>query len=446
MRQFIFFLCVSWLLVSCNDNDSMLNVPIEQIEFANTGGEQTFTIDCNDDWSMYGLPSWLNASRQSGINTQEVTLTAPENNTRLDREQIVMVRTNDSKNVQTFNVLQYAYPEGPVFAVDDCSVRYFSGSNSLEFDDSILIKSSAKWRINGPEWLAMQFKEKNYFLVGDLFEGSGTINLRSYRDNTSEEIRKDTVTIQKDKSETSFKIPVVQLGINDIMCKNIHVQSDGIWTEFRYGNGMEYIEYGIIEGVVSAEQVVDQNWKGFVSKDAVTGFSDLKPNTDYTICMRKKISDNVSADKVNVEVIHTPTDNNQPRVTIEYLGEQDGLWYFSLTMNQFAKGYYFVNIYDDLNKVEYEYSMYKMIESGDLTYHNTDGYGWINQDDAVTILVWAVGEDGRLSNVVDMYKKVPNTASASMRQASPKLEYVGTFKLENVNIEELVPLNSNNKE
>jgi hypothetical protein len=61
-------------------------------------------------------------------------------------------------------------------------------------------------------------------------------------------------------------------------------------------------------------------------------------------------------------------------------------------------------------------------------------------------LAWAVGEDGRLSNVVDMYKKVPNTASASIRQASPKLEYVGTFKLENVNIDELVPLNSNNKE
>lgn len=449
MRQFIFFLCVSWLLVSCNDNDSMLNVPIEQIEFANTGGEQTFTIDCNDDWSIYGIPTWLTTSRQSGINTSEVTFTAPENVTGLDREQIMTVRTNDSKNIHTINVVQYAFPEGRVFNIDDCSVKYFSGPSSYDFEDSIVIRSSARWKITGPDWLTMKLNDDrySYSLNGDLFEGSGNIYVRCSNSNSEEEAKRDTIVIQKEKSEEKFKIPVIQLGINDVKCYDVNILSDVMWTKFKYGNKAEYIDGGIIEGIVSAEQVGELIWT-YSSVGSVRSFSDLKPNTDYTICTRVKRSKNTHADKINVEYIHTASDIDQPKATIENVKKRsDGKWGFSVIMNQYAKGFYQA-IYtgNSKGKASYVYSFSQLIGSGGASYYD-ENKNWTTTNSDKTILTWAVGEDGKLSNFVDAYKIYASvSASAPMWKPTPQIEHIGTFDVQDLNGETPTLLNINENE
>lgn len=449
MKQFIFFLCVSWLLVSCNDEDTVLNVPIEQMEFTNTGGEQTITIDSNDDWSIYGIPAWLTASRQSGINTYEVTFKAPENVTGLDREQIMTVRTNDSKNIRTINVLQYAFPEGRVFNIEDCSLKYFSGTFSYDFEDSIVIKSSARWRIFGPDWLTMQYNDEriSYSLNGDLFEGSGNIYVRCSNTNSGEEAKQDTIVIQKEKSEEKFKIPVIQLGIKDVKCYDMNILSDVLWTKFKYGNGAEYIDGAILEGVVPAEQVGELTW-AYSSIGGVRFFSDLKPNTDYTICTRVKRSASTHADKINVEYIHTASDVNQPKATIENVEmRSDGRWYYSMIMNQYAKGYYRV-LYtgNSKSKASYVHSFSQSIDSGKASY-STANTAWSTSNSDKVILTWAVGEDGRLSNVVDMYKIYASvSASTPMSKQTPQIEHVGTFDIQDLNGETPTLLNINENE
>ena len=425
---FIMLLSALWLLPACKDDDSMLNVATDEIQFDPTGGSQTITIDCNDDWSINGLAEWLMASQNSGINKQEVTLTASANTTGVDREQTLMIRTNDSRNVHTISVRQYAYADGPRFSIDDSSVRYFSGYTA-GFENTIEISSSAKWTITGPDWMYMRYQGVETPISGDLKEGSGAISLRVYADNAEEEKRQDTICIQKFGSKEKIIIPVVQLGKYDVKCVNMHLLSDGLWTKFVYGgSGMKSVRFGAIEGIATEEQIAEDAGNLW-NISGTASISDLKPDTDYTIYMRINL---LASNKVSIETIHTPSNVNQPRALIQdvELGD-DGRWHYSYIMNQQAMGFYRAFYTGNQSKkMNYAYNLYNSIVAGTASYETENAYRNCSNAD-YTLLTWAVGKDGQLSNFVDMYKIYASTSAlAPVWQQTPQIEHVGAIEVE----------------
>lgn len=406
----------------------MLSVANSQLEFTHEGGIQTITVESNDDWSLYGLPTWLEASRISGINSQPITLTAQRNLTGLDREQTLTVRSNNSKRVQTIKVKQYANAAGQVFTVDKTSVKYFNGTTS-EREDSIVLESSVRWKITGPSWLAMDFKGEPSRMTGEMRDGSGTIYLRCCESYSGEETRKDIITLQTEYGDETIQIPVEQMGIYDVKCVDMHILSDGFWVSYKSGIYTKYIMKVLYKGIVNPEEKAGEQWS-YIDKEYTTLYSNLSPDTYYTLMMRAMPSESQYYTKTNAEVIRTATEENQPRAEIcDVMQTDDGDWKYSIKMNEHAKGYYITRFSNtNLVKTSYARSMYNYIGTEYVGYYEEDETG-INYGDC-TIIAWAVGKDGTLSNVVDMYKFISSSSSlAPVWHVKPYMEH---FDLENV--------------
>ncbi len=418
---------------SCKENDPTLSVSSNLLEFDYTGGVQTITIESDDDWSLYGLPDWLNASKQSGVNTQEVILTAIRNTTGLDREQVLSLRSNNSTNIQTLRVKQYANSTGQTFSVNNTSIKYFNGTTS-EREDSIVLQSSVRWRITGPDWLAINFKGDISNMTGEIREGGGTIYLRCCRTNTDVEARKDTIKIQTEYGDEMITIPVEQLGIYDVKCVNTHILSDGFWFSYKYGYYTQKIMSGLYEGIMSAEQVSDRQWKHISEITTTSAHGDLKPNTYYTIFTRVMPSEtSVIMKKVNVDIVRTASEIDQPRATISDMRQNaDGKWSCKVTQNGLAKGYYYTVLKsNNHNKTYCAARVYQNIGTSFVGFYTEDSSFSFN-DDIGTFITWAVGNDGKLSDVVDIYKfgNAKSALALTRRTQLDDMDY--TYNTENV--------------
>lgn len=414
---------------SCSKEKTVLNVTSNQLVFAYEGGVQTITVESDDDWSLYGLPSWLDASRISGINTQQITLTAQRNTTGLDREQMLSLRSNNSTNVQTIKVKQYANSAGQIFFVDKTSVKYFNGTTS-EREDSIVLNSSVRWRITGPSWLTMDFKGDISPMTGEIREGSGTIYLKCKEAYSGEDTRKGIITLQTEYGDETIQIPVEQMGIYDVKCMDMHILSDGFWCSYKSGIYTQYIMRGLYKGIVNPEEKAGEQWS-YIDKESTTLYYNLSPDTYYTLMMRAMPSESQYYTKTNAEVIRTATEENQPRAEIcDVMQTDDGNWKYSIKMNEHAKGYYLTE-FSNTNRVKTSYarSMYNYIGTEYVIYEEEDVSRTRSRGDG-TVIAWAVGKDGKLSNVVDIYKFISSSSSlAPVWHVKPYMEH---FDLENV--------------
>lgn len=414
INRFLLIQCATFcILSSCSKEETLLNITNSQLVFTYEGGIQTITIESNDDWSLYGLPLWLEASQVCGVNTQQISLTAQRNTSGLDREQTLSIRSNNSSNIQTIKVKQYANSVGQVFSVDNTSTKYFNGTTS-EKEDSIVLNSSVRWRITGPSWLSMGLNGNISQMTGEIREGSGTIYLRCRKTYSGAEVREDVITLQTESGDETIIIPVAQMGLFDVRSANMRILSDCYWLGFKYGRDTEYIMCGIRDGIVSQEEVIDWQWNTHVPKTNTLLQSNLKPNTYYTICMRGMPSEtSVYMQKLNVEVIRTPSEQNQPRAFIENVHQgTDGKWHINCVMNEFAKGYYLV-VYGSINRNKAYYARQVSLIIDDLTESFfTKSSSYYVSDANHTIVTWAVGEDGNLSDVVDTY--TINTSNSAM--------------------------------
>ena len=213
----------------------------------------------------------------------------------------------------------------------------------------------------------------------------------------------------------------------------MHIISDGFWCFFKYGNQIQDIQFGVEEGIVTTEQVAEKQWQKVGGTGGMTK-SGLKPDTDYTICTKGMPSDNRVYKKVNIETIHTPSDINQPIATIEDVEQrEDGKWDFKTIMNQYAKSYYLI-VYgsNNKNKTYYAHLLHNAIEKNTASSYTQNKSFYIDDGNKI-ILTWAVGDDGKLSDVVDAYKiYASESASAPIWQQNRRLEYIGTMNTTNV--------------
>ena len=418
------------LIIACDNDDRLLESSTQQIEFSYEGGTQTFTVECDEDWCLYGVPDWLSPSAVSGIKTNDIKLTAMANDSRLDREQVISIRSNDGRKSIGIRVVQFGDVQGRLLSVDNTSKRFFNGISSFEYDDSIVVNSTIDWTITGPHWVGASLDGFVLDMNGEIRKGTGTIYLRTREEYQGNEAREGIIRIQSISGNTNIEIPVVQLGIGDIKCTNVITLSDGFACKFKYGYAVNYFKYMVYEGSrddVSARDVV-YGLKGgpwdIKNELPVVG---LKPETDYSLCIVGFYDlTHFNNTKVNTESIRTSSNVNQPRAVIENVRKKEDGWYYDITMNQFANGYYNWVLRDNAKSNEtslyaFAFAFYKM---------NNEFYYTANRLISVPtdygshfIATWAVGSDGKLSGVIDFYRVTVSNENIPLH-STPQVEHI----------------------
>lgn len=429
-------LCLSVLLVmtACKDDTSQLDVNTTVMEFTHSGGSQILRIECDDDWSLYGISDWITASQYSGINSQEVTITVSPNETRLDREQKITVQSNDSKNVRVIKIVQYGLTGGRLLKVDDISEKYFNGKVSFDYLDSIVVNCSGRWTITGPSWLGAKFNNKTSNLNGEIKEGSGTLYLRPVSVNSDENELRGTICIQTEAGDATIEIPVVQLGCYDVKCIDKMILSDCIGCRFRYGKNVEYFQYALLSGYATEEEISNIKWSHIEAEDDVFyRRGGLTPNAIYTMCMRGMPSLEKHYKKVCTEIFNTPSESGQPRATIENVEPADGRWRFDAIMNEQAIGYYTFTWTENQNisKATTAYALFNMLKKSQYeSKYRTYSTRWTTPDNCFA--TWAVGADGNLSSVMDIYQLPTTSSSGNAPLMDKSIEHIGTMRISQI--------------
>lgn len=97
-------------LVSCKDDDSnFIRFSAPNLLFSASGGEKSFDITYNDNWSItVGKESWIESiTPMSGKGSARITVKVPENTTEKVREEVIYFGS------QSFSIIQQ-----PVINVD----------------------------------------------------------------------------------------------------------------------------------------------------------------------------------------------------------------------------------------------------------------------------------------------------------------------------------------
>ena len=405
------------LICSCEDNvESTLICDVNQLEFSYTGGEKTIKIESNADWSIYEVPDWLTVSIYSGINSQDVTFTVEPNMTGLDRQGEISIRSNDSKKICTLSILQFASSEGRILQIDNSDTKYFNGNTSFEFEDSIMINSSIRWTIKGPSWLNARFGTTPTEMNGEFREGSGVLYLRANVQYVGDESLKDTKYIQSEIGDIVHKIPVVQMGAEEVKCFKVLALTNGMAFKVKTGSKVLSFTYNAFKGNKSVNEMAGEDYlswpsSGLMLYNPIIYVSGLEPDTDYTLMMRTFIYNKINDKTFCSCTFHTPSSASQPRAIVQNLKRQQYAygnaysWNFDVKMNDVAKGYYCLTLNEGWYgkpDIEIAYSIYQEIKKGE--YHLfTQDEALSTQGDSsgIVILTWAVDEKGNLSNVLD---------------------------------------------
>lgn len=403
------------LFISCSEDDSTLVTNSVQLSFSTNGGSQPFSIQSDADWSIYDLPEWLEASNQSGIGNAVVTLSAEPNNEGVRREGIFNIRTNDTKNILTIKVMQTGSLDGDVLIVEDRSTRYLSGNRKLN-DEDIIIKSSLHWKAEGPSWLRASFNDKFIELDGSTSQsGSGILTLHVWYDNSDEDLHEGKIRLTAVERNIVVEIPVAQLGCYDVECVHPVILSDAFACDFKYGTQVASFRAKTFRGTATEADLtvekLNSEWSWAQATDDMEYLSSIKPNTAYTFYMRGITENNYYVPYFNIFPFQTPTDENQPRVLVSNIELRSDGWHYTYVPNEYAIGYYRLIYTSNVSysKAKIAHTLNKRILTGTSTLQGAKKQSVKNSTKTdLTIITWAVGNDGKLSNVMDVYRAIIN--------------------------------------
>lgn len=399
--------------------NSQLSVNPGQLEFPYEGGSLTLNIENNTDWGISDLPEWLSASAVSGIRNTTITINAEYNTDNSNRTAHFYVYTHDGQKKAEVVVTQGGTHSSPII-IDNTTEIVFGGDISTNYEGPISIVCDTQWTIEGPSWLFAVFNDTSFSLgKKNICSGSGTIYLAAIETYTGDVTRYDTIYIKTSSGEASAKIPVCQLGKNEIRSYKEVVLSDGCAFQVKYGINVKGLGRFIYEGEIPSNLTyADMNAEWTLTKTSertVHVFHSLKSGTDYTVCWIGINADNHYAPMADLNQckIHTPSDVNQPRAHFSEPVFSDNQWYLPIHPNKFASSYTFgsYTYTETLKALDYNflkiylafnficYPGAAMIGDGD------DMFNIKHSVDCVFISR-ARGFDGNMSSDVDMYISV----------------------------------------
>ena len=123
-----------------------LSISPDSLNFAATGGEQTFTITSNTDWTVDNTSSWLTVSPASGSNDTTVVVTAAANTATTQRTAILTVNGTGVDPV-TISITQDAAPNLDSIAVNAAKALIEAASYTVLQDTANTEETVKAWLV-----------------------------------------------------------------------------------------------------------------------------------------------------------------------------------------------------------------------------------------------------------------------------------------------------------
>lgn len=264
MKRFRFYAILFALaaFVACSDGFVPVlttDLSTDTFEFTNEGGEETFLLETNEQWSVGELPEWITitvtdapATRAEGAlyesGKKAVTIVVAENFEYEDRSaDLTMMST--SGNMVKLKVTQEKSPK-LITDLDTDEISFPSEGGNQSF----LLDSNEEWTMNDlPSWLSVTVKE---------FEESAT------RSTSYESGRKEITITTEENSEyvsrsaelvlTSTKGLTVELQI--VQAKKPKLMGYWILSEGYAGqNNSEMAWFDVSTGAIAKKQFIVKN-------------------------------------------------------------------------------------------------------------------------------------------------------------------------------------------
>jgi len=395
------------LILSCEEKTSMVSLEVSSttLNFSMEGGSQPLEIGSDGDWNISEIPNWVTLSDVSGVGNKTVTVTAKINDTGVLRQDQILVRTGDTHRIIPIKIIQSASGslDGYTLNVTDDSERFLSGNTMSS--DSVYIESDVQWVLEGPTWLQAAFKGVNVPLDGRTqCSGSGNLLIIGL-DNDSADDRTGILTIRSKVSDKKIEIPVTQMGNFNVHPVKMMVLANSISFSWKVGRMVKYIFWDYFEGVaIDNDKTIDAalRYDGFIefTPTMMSSVRDLNANTNYEICGLGVAADNNTCGNVCSAVFTTPTDQNQP-LAIPGNATFDEKWHYSISMNEYATGFYtYIVSAENANHADsyFAYQIKRSLEKRNL--YERDATFNVNTTDDIHIFTWAIGANGNFSTML----------------------------------------------
>lgn len=395
------------LIVSCEEKTSMVSLEVSSttLNFTMEGGSQPLEIGSDGDWNISEIPNWVTLSDVSGVGNKTVTVTAKTNDTGVLRQDQILVRTGDTHRIIPIKIIQSASSstDGYTLNVTDDSERFLSGY--AMGNDSIYIESDVQWVLEGPAWIQAAFKGVNVPLDGRTqCSGSGNLLIMGM-DNDSADDRTGILTIRSKVGDKKIEIPLTQMGNFNVHPVKLVVLANSIIWSWKVGRMVKYVYWKHFEGAATDnDKTIDaaSRYRNCIeiTPTMLSSVSNTKANTNYEICGLGVAADNNTCGNVCSAVFTTPTDQNQP-LAIPGNATFDEKWHYSISMNEYATGFYtYIVSAANANHADsyFAYQIKRSLEKRNL--YVRDGTFNVNSTDDIHVFTWAVDANGNFSTML----------------------------------------------
>jgi len=211
------------IIVTQKGATPILTVPQKSLNFTAAGGQQSFTITSNIDWSAVSNASWLTLSKVSGSSNDQVTATAAANTSTSERTARITV--SGGGLTQIIEVTQAGVTTFLTVSTSSLSFPYAGEQQSFD------IVSNTSWTVvsDATSWLTVSPSSGT---------NNHTVNVTA-ANNPSESERTAEITVNG--VGTTHNISVTQSGLpkgtisfwvgTDVTCGNIEVTLAGVGTQ-----------------------------------------------------------------------------------------------------------------------------------------------------------------------------------------------------------------------
>lgn len=348
------------VLCGCSDSEkgsSVLSVGSDILSFSYEGGTQSLTINSDGKWGITKMPEWLSASVASGTGNGEVKLTAMQNEGRSDRSGFVLVYSDNAEQNTVVQVDQTGTHASPI-TFDSQEEKVFGGRASIYLEDSVVVMCDTEWEVEGPAWMNLVYDGEVFALGGKTHhKGSGVIYLFVNETYTGEDARRDTVYFRTLSGESDAKIPVCQLGKNDIHCIKPILSPEGFFCYLKSGSNVESMVIMVFEdgkqpspltydvfnywyslqGATNADYGDGTYFVKYYYYPQTFGASFFQSDTDYNIYMLGINSSGYYAplSKVSQHTFHSLSDaQTRPKVEIKDVKIENGKLQWTVSPNE----------------------------------------------------------------------------------------------------------------
>lgn len=353
------------VLCGCSDSDngsSVLSVGSDILSFSYEGGTQSLTINSDGKWGITKMPEWLSASVASGTGNGEVKLTAVRNESRSDRSGFVLVYSDNSEQNTVVQVDQTGTHASQI-TFDSQEEKVFGGRASTYLEESVKLMCDTEWEVEGPAWMNLVYDGEVYALGGKTHhKGSGTIYFLVNETYTGDDARRDTVYFRTLSGESDAKIPVCQLGKNDIHCIKPILSPEGFFCYLKSGSNVESMVIMVFEdgkqpspltydvfnywyskqGAINADPGDGTYFVSYFYFPKTFGDNFFQSDTDYNIYMLGINSSGYYAplSKVSQYPFHTLSDTQiLPKVEINNVVIENGKLQWTVSPNEYTSMY-----------------------------------------------------------------------------------------------------------